>query len=181
MTTYSPQPHTQEDLLHQSLPARGPQELSGTGWPVLTWAWHSPQLLSVSPTAPGCSQQLPRASSKGSRARQSLPAPRAAGTRVTPWPRDVHHGQDTQLLVLLEFVLPAQPGWEQPVRASTEIFLGKGGFAAASWTFSFSPWFSGPLCCSRCRLSGALRSRSRSHRAAQPWGYSQMPVIYSSF
>lgn len=39
MTTYSPQPHIQEDLLHQSLPAQGSQETSRTGWPVVIWAW----------------------------------------------------------------------------------------------------------------------------------------------
>lgn len=56
-------------------------------------------------------------------------------------------GQDRQLLALPEPILPAQPGWEQLMRASREISFGekKQGFAAANWTPSSSPWFSGPL------------------------------------
>lgn len=117
------------------------RELSGTGWPAVIRAWQcqptrepmgcdeplglaQPQLLSVSPIALGCSRQLPRAGSKWSRASQSLPAQRAAGTRMAPWPRDTapaSDGQNRQLLALLEPVLPAQSGWEQLVTASTEI------------------------------------------------------------
>lgn len=39
MTIYSPQPHVLEDVLHQSLPARVPRELSWTEWPAGTRAW----------------------------------------------------------------------------------------------------------------------------------------------
>lgn len=189
MTTYSPQLRIWEICSINLC-----QEPSGTGWPAGTrpwlcqpardpmgcespWGWHSPELLSVSPTASGCSQQLPRASSKWSRASQSLLAQRATGTRMAPRPRDTALASGSSWPCWSMSCQHSQAGGslsEHPQR----YLWGEGRFAAAGWTLSFSPWFS--LCCSGCRLSGAPRSRRKSLRAAQPWGYAQMPVIYSS-
>lgn len=90
---------------------------------------------------------------------------------------------DGQLPALLEPILPAQPGWEQLMRASTEIALGKkrGAFQLPAGLPPPPPGFQvrSSLHCPECRSSGA--QRAKSPRAAQPWDYVQTPLICSNF
>lgn len=92
-------------------------------------------------------------------------------------------GLDRQLPALLEPILPAQPGWEQLMRASTEIALGKkrGDFQLSAGLPPPPPGFQvcSSLCCPECRSRGA--QRVKSPRAAQPWDYVQTPLICSNF
>lgn len=157
----------------------------GSPWVVMSpWGWHSHSCSLFPPQPRDAAGSCPELAPNGA---EQARACRLKGLLEPGW----HHGPGTLHRPQTGRTGISWPCWSlscqhsQAGSSSSEhpqkYLRGEGGFAAASWTLSFSPWFPGPLCCSGCRLSGAPRSRSKSLRAAQPWGYAQMPVIYSSF